>query len=147
MQRAQRKIKKNFLSGKQLQTSIIQGLMITAGCLGLGYYFMQHDADAATVRTIIFITLLFSNIFLTLVNRSFKYSIFKTLRYKNSMISFIIILAFAFIFLAVYVAPVRNLFLLQQLKFSDLAACFVVAIAGTLWIELFKLAKSKFIKF
>jgi Ca2+-transporting ATPase len=146
MQRPPRKLISTFLSGKQLQTSIAQGFMITAGCLGIGYYFMQHNADEATVRTVIFITLLFSNIFLTLVNRSFKYSIFKTLRYKNYMISIVIILAFAFIFLAVYVAPVRHLFSLQQLSFSYLATCFIVAIAATLWIEFFKSPKSMSIK-
>ena len=140
MQRPPRKLIATFLSGTQLRTSIAQGLVITAGCLGIGYYFMQHQ-DEATVRTVIFITLLFSNIFLTLVNRSFKYSIFKTLRYKNYMISVIIILGFAFVFFAVYTAAVRNLFSLQQIQFSYLAACFIVAIACTLWIELFKLKK------
>lgn len=76
MQRPPRKIGATFLSLKQLSVSIIQGLMITAGCLGIGYYYLQQGSDNATIRTVIFITLLFSNIFLTLVNRSFHYSIF-----------------------------------------------------------------------
>src|SRR5580765_1819164 len=43
MKRPPRQLVSTFLSGKQLQTSIIQGLMITAGCLGTGYYFMQQN--------------------------------------------------------------------------------------------------------
>ena len=44
MQRPPRKMGASFLSLKQLSISIIQGLMITAGCLGLGYYYMQQGA-------------------------------------------------------------------------------------------------------
>ncbi len=60
--------------------------MITAGCLGIGYYFIQQGSNDDVTRTVIFITLLFSNIFLTLVNRSFKYSILKTITYKNNLV-------------------------------------------------------------
>lgn len=75
-----------FLSFKQLLLSITQGLMITTGCPGIGYYYMQQGNDETIVRSVIFITLLFSNIFLTLVNRSFVYSVFKTLSYKNNLV-------------------------------------------------------------
>lgn len=138
MQRAPRKLITTFLSGKQLQTSIVQGLMITAGCLGLGYYFMQHNADVSTVRTIIFITLLFSNIFLTLVNRSFQYSIITTLRYKNYMVPIVILITLAFIFCLLFIPFIRALFLLQTISLNAIIACLIVAFISTMWIELFK---------
>ena len=138
MQRAPRKLITTFLSGKQLQTSIVQGLMITAGCLGLGYYFIQHNADAATVRTIIFITLLFSNIFLTLVNRSFQYSIITTLRYKNYMVPIVILITLAFIFCLLFIPFIRALFLLQTISLNAIIACLIVAFISTMWIEFFK---------
>ncbi len=138
MQRPPRKLIATFLSGKQLQTSIVQGLIITAGCLGIGYYFMQHDADVATVRTIIFITLLFSNIFLTLVNRSFKYSVATTFRYKNYMVTIVILITLAFIFSLLFIPFIRALFLLQTISLSSLITCLVGAFISTMWIELFK---------
>jgi len=138
MQRPPRKLITTFLSGKQLQTSIAQGLMITAGCLSLGYYFMQHDADVATVRTIIFITLLFSNIFLTLVNRSFQYPITTTLRYKNYMVTIVMLVTLAFIFSLLFIPFIRALFLLHTISLTMIIKCLIVAFISTMWIELFK---------
>ena len=92
-----------FLSARQLKTSIAQGLVITAGCLGIGYYFMQHQQNETMVRTSIFITLLFCNIFLTLINRSFHYSIFSTLRYKNYLIPLITGITTLFILSLLYI--------------------------------------------
>jgi Ca2+-transporting ATPase len=138
MKRAPRRLISTFLSGKQLQISIVQGLMITAACLGIGYYFMQHHQSVAMVRTVIFITLLFSNIFLTLVNRSFKYSVFYTLTYKNPLVSLIIGITVLFILFLMYVPFARNLFLLEMLPLHYLIMCMIMAFAGTVWIEFFK---------
>ncbi len=141
MQRPPRKMGATFLSLKQLSISIIQGLMITAGCLGIGYYYLQQGADETTLRTIIFITLLFSNIFLTLVNRSFYYSIFKTLSYKNNLVPLIIGITLLFILSIIFVPFVRDLFQLNLLSLPVIASCIVVALVSTLWIEIWKLFK------
>jgi Ca2+-transporting ATPase len=141
MLRPPRKAGATFLSLKQLSMSIIQGLMITAGCLGIGYYFMGQGVQDAGIRTIIFVTLLFSNIFLTLVNRSFRYSIFKTLGYKNNLVPIIIAITLMFIAVFLYVPFVRDLFQLQQISFSILMTSVGVASIFTLWIELWKLLK------
>jgi len=112
--------------------------VITAGCLGIGYYFMQHNYSEPAVRSVIFITLLFSNIFLTLVNRSFKYSVFTTLRYKNSLVTLIIAVTILFILALLYIPVVRNLFLLEKIPLAYLAGCIAVALVCTMWIEFFK---------
>ena len=138
MQRLPRQLIATFLSDKQLRTSIAQGLVITAACLGIGYYFMQQNQSETMVRSIIFITLLFSNIFLTLVNRSFKFSVFTTLRYTNNLVALIIIITLLFIFSLLYIPFVRNLFLLETLPFYYLMSCIIVACVSTMWMELFK---------
>ena len=138
MRRRPRKMGATFLSLKQLTLSIIQGLVITAGCLGIGFYFMQQGNDEATIRTVIFITLLFSNIFLTLVNRSFRYSIFKTLTYKNRLVPLIIFITLLFIAALVYIPFVRDLFRLHTLPQQSILLCIAVALASTLWLEIWK---------
>jgi len=143
MQRPPRKAGATFLSLRQLTVSILQGLMITAGCLGIGYYYMQQGGGETVVRTVIFITLLFSNIFLTLVNRSFFYSVIKTATYKNSLVPIIIGLTLLFMAAFVYVPFVRNLFMLSVLPVSEVAVCIAVAIGGTLWIEVWKFTKRR----
>lgn len=139
MLRPPRIMSSTFLSFNQLSISIIQGLMITAGCLGIGYYFMQQGASDTLIRTVIFITLLLSNILLTLVNRSFYYSIFTTLFYKNNLIPLIIAVTLLFIAAAQYISFIRGLFSLELLTFKAAVLCLVTAIISTCWIELWKL--------
>ena len=141
MQRLPKKTGAGFLSLKQLTMSIVQGIIITAGCLGIGWYYMQQGNNDATIRTIIFITLLFSNIFLTLVNRSFKYTVFTTLRYKNNLVPLIIVVTLLFIAATLFIPWVGNLFRLNALSLPMLTTCIVVAIAGTFWIDIWKLLK------
>lgn len=138
------KTNSSFLSLKQLSISIIQGLMITAGCLGTGYYFMQQGSEDASIRSAIFITLLFSNIFLTLVNRSFTYTVFKTITYKNNLVPLIIGITLVFIAALLYLPFARNLFMLNSLSFSMLAACIGTALLCTLWIDLLKVIRRKY---
>jgi Ca2+-transporting ATPase len=143
MLRPPRKMGATFLSLKQLSLSIIQGLMITAGCLGVGYYYIQQGSDNTTIRTVIFTTLLFSNVFLTLVNRSFHYSVFKTLAYKNNLVPLIIGITLLFIAALLYVPFMQNLFRLQSLSLQTTASCILAGIAGTLWIEIWKFIRRR----
>ncbi|WP_018617480.1 cation-translocating P-type ATPase [Segetibacter koreensis] len=137
MFRPPRKLTSVFLSFRQLSMSIIQGLVIAAGCLFIGYYFMRQS-DETTVRTVVFITLLFSNIFLTLVNRSFYFSIITTVRYKNNLVPVIIILTVLLIASSLYLPFGRELFNLHPLSIENLAACVMVALFSTCWVEIFK---------
>lgn len=141
MLRPPRKMSSTFLSFKQLLVSIIQGFMITAACLGIGFYYMQNGSSDAAIRTIIFTTLLFSNIFLTLVNRSFRYTVFTTVRYKNNLVPVIIGITLLLIASFLYVPYVRDLFRLQSLSPATIATCIAVALIGTLWIEVWKILK------
>lgn len=133
-----RKLSTTFLTFKQLFISIIQGLVITAGCLGIGYYYMQHEASDGIIRSVIFITLLLCNIFLTLVNRSFYYSIVTTLFYKNNLVVLIVVITLLFIAMAQFIPFVRNLFLLELLSFNTFLLCIIVAMLSTCWLEVWK---------
>ena len=143
MHRSPRKTGSTFLSLRQLMISIVQGLMITAACLGIGYYFIQQGNNDAVTRTVIFITLLFSNIFLTLANRSFQYSIFKTITYKNNLVLLITGVTLGFIVLLLYTPFARNLFKLSPLSLTAIGTCALVGMFGTLWIEIWKFLKRK----
>ncbi|MGB4769988.1 MAG: cation-translocating P-type ATPase [Chitinophagaceae bacterium] len=138
MQRPPRKMGNTFLSLRQLGISIIQGLAITAACLGIGYWSIQQGHEETLTRTMIFITLLFSNVFLTLVNRSFTHTIFTTLRYKNNLLPLIIGITLAFIAALLYWQPLQELFRLSTLSIRLLLACIATAFIGTFWLELVK---------
>ncbi len=138
-----RKMGTNFLSFKQLMLSILQGLAITAGCMGAGYYYLQMQAPDDVVRTIIFSTLLFSNVFLTLVNRSFRYTIFTTLKYKNNLVPGILAATLIFIAALLYVPFMQRLFTLHTLQFKEIVLCIAIAFVATCWVEIWKLVRMK----
>ncbi len=141
MQQPPRAAGVSFLSFRQLLLSIIQGLMITAACLGAGYFFSAAGGTDTTVRTVIFITLLFSNIFLTLVNRSFYFSLFKAMSNKNMLIPVIIVITLVFMALMLYLPFARQLFRLGPLPLNSIGICSLFAAAGVLWMELYKWIK------
>ncbi|WP_276482242.1 cation-translocating P-type ATPase [Paraflavitalea pollutisoli] len=138
MSRPPRKISYSFLSFRQLLVSMLQGLAITAGCLGIGYYHLYTGHDESMVRTMIFVTLLFSNIFLTQLNRSFYYSVFTTIRYKNILVPLVTVITLAFIGSLLWVPSVRSLFSLSHLPANQLLACLGVAALSTGWLEIVK---------
>ncbi|RYF87594.1 MAG: cation-translocating P-type ATPase, partial [Chitinophagaceae bacterium] len=141
MQEPPRKPGDSFLSFHQLLLSIAQGLLITAGCLTIGYYFLQQGSSEAFVRSIIFTTLLFCNIFLTLVNRSFYYSIFATMRYRNRLVPLIIFITLLLMTCFLYLPFARDLFQLQALPLHGIALCMTTAILATCWVEIWKWMK------
>ena len=141
MTKPPRQMGSSFFSFKELSLSIVQGLVITAACLGSGYYFMMNNYNESEVRTVIYATLIFSNLFLTLVNRSFYYSIFTTLCYKNNLIPLVLAVSLLVLFLSIYVEPVRNIFQFTELPITDLLFSFGVAFAGVIWMEFYKMNK------
>lgn len=138
MLRPPRRMESTFLSAGQLAISLIQGLVITAGCLGIGYYYMYRQQEEAVVRTVIFITLLLGNVLLTLVNRSFTDSVFSTLKYKNRLMPLIIGVTLFFIAALLYWPFVRQLFRLAALPPAIIGTCAVTAMVSVAWIEAWK---------
>lgn len=130
-----------FFNKRELTTSIIQGLGITIGTLLAYQYAVAQGFDEAYTRTMVFTVLIVANIFLTLVNRSFYYSIFTTLRYKNKMILFIITITIAITLLLIYIQPLSNFFKFNPLLFPDLLLSIGIGFASVIWYEFVKIKK------
>jgi Ca2+-transporting ATPase len=90
MSQAPKALTTTFFNWKELSMSILQGLIIAIGTLFVYQYAVHYSHSEATTRTMVFTTLIASNLFLTLINRSFYESIFTTLRYKNNLVLYII---------------------------------------------------------
>ena len=138
MHRKPLKAKAGFLLPSQLSLSVIQGLVIGIVCLVPGYYYMHSGASETTVLTIVFLILLFSNIILTLENRSMQQSVIKTLSYPNKLMRGIVLVNFIFIIIIMTVPAIREIFKLEMLSITAILGCFIVALVGTLWIEIWK---------
>ena len=75
----------SFFKFKELITSIIQGLAITLGALSVYQYAIAQGFNESITRTMVFMVLVVANIFLTLVNRSFYFSILTTLKIQEQL--------------------------------------------------------------
>jgi len=128
-----------FFNWKELTTSIIQGLAITVGTLFAYQYSVHQGFDEAHTRTIVFTVLIAANIFLTLVNRSFYYSIFTTLKYKNNLILLIIGITVAITGFLLFIPPLTKFFKFELVTASQLFICIAIGFVSVIWYELVKI--------
>ena len=133
----------SFFNWNELMTSIIQGLAITAGTLLVYQYSIYIGLDEAQTRAMIFIVLIVSNIFLTLVNRSFYYSIFTTLKYKNNLVAMIIGITIIISGLLLYVPTFANFFEFGTLSILHLLGAAFIGFIAVIWFEFVKM-KTRF---
>lgn len=127
-----------FFNWKELTTSIIQGLVITAGTLATYQYAVGKGADEQLTRTMVFVCLIAANILLTLINRSFYYSLFTTIRYKNNLVLLIIGSTVIISVLLIYIGPLANFFGFRALNIPELAASVGIGFVSVAWFELYK---------
>ncbi len=130
-----------FFNWKELSISIVQGLVITIGVLFIYQYAVYNGYNEALTRTMSFTVLITSNIFLTLINRSFYYSIFTTLRYKNNMVLYIILITIALVGLILYVTPLTLFFEFETLQVPQLLLSIAVGFVSVVWFEVVKWVK------
>ena len=130
-----------FFNGKELFTSIIQGLMITAGTLLIYLYSVKQGNNETLTRTMVFTTLIAANIFLTLVNRSFYYSIFTTLGYKNNLVVLITFITISLTGLLIFIQPLADFFKFETLNLMQLSLSAGIGFVSVIWYELVKMIK------
>jgi Ca2+-transporting ATPase len=143
MQQKPRAFTNTFLSWNELNISIWQGLAITAGTLGIYQFAVAQGYNEDMTRTMVFSTLLMANIFLSLVNRSFYYSIFTTLRYKNNLLIGIILLTIGMLACMLYIPGIIHFFGFQHPGMPQLIICLLTAFVSVIWIEFYKYFKRK----
>ena len=130
-----RPISNTFFSFKELATSLVQGLMITVGTLFTYQFAVYNGYSEGVLRTMVFTVLITANIFLTLINRSFHYSIFTTLRYKNNLVLLIISITIAILTLLLTVKPLINFFQFERLTLTQLGISVCIGFLSVIWYE------------
>ncbi len=132
-----------FFSWNELSISIVQGIIITAGTLFVYQYAVHYGYTEELTRTMVFTVLITANIFLTLINRSFYFSILTTLMYKNNMVSFIIFITITFVGLILYVKPLTTFFKFETLNLMQLFTCIGIGFIAVIWFEMIKFIHRK----
>jgi P-type Ca2+ transporter type 2C len=143
MQQPPRPMSTTFLNFKELSISIVQGLIITIGTLFSYMYAVRQGYNEDLTRTMVFTTLVIANVFLTLVNRSFHYSILRTLSYKNNLIVRVIALSIALLFAMIYVPLFAAFFKLTPLTLVQFSVSALVGFVVVIWFEGYKWVKRR----
>ncbi len=138
MQQAPRKLTDTFLSGSELRRSVAQGLGIAFAVLSIYYVAMQNGSSLEVVRTLVFSTLVLSNIFLTLVNRSLRLFVFQTLGVPNKLLWLMLGVTLLLLLTTLFFEPAQNLFGFTAVPLTDLAWAALAAFLGVVWIEIYK---------
>ena len=127
-----------FFNLKEITISIIQGLVITLGLLFSYQYCIQENCTESVTRTTVFITLIASNVFLTLANRSFYYSIVTTLGYKNNLVLIIIGITVLITSLLLLVPVFAAFFMFGTVSASQIGLGVLVGFVSVVWVEIYK---------
>jgi Ca2+-transporting ATPase len=108
------------------------------GTLFIYQYAVQQGTSEDMTRTMVFITLISANIFLTLVNRSFFYSVIQTGRYKNNLIPIVILTTIILVVLLLSITPLRKIFQFDSINIAALAICILTGFLSVIWYEAVK---------
>ncbi|MGN6533524.1 MAG: cation-translocating P-type ATPase [Ginsengibacter sp.] len=136
-----RPITSTFFNLKELSLSIFQGLAITAGTLFIYQLAVHKGYSEEMTRSLVFTTLIFANVFLTLVNRSFYFSVFNTFRNKNVLLRIVIIATFVMLAMILYIPSFTSFFRITSLNGMQIIWTIVTAFVSVIWFEFYKLRK------
>jgi len=141
MQNKPRKMTDTFLNWKELSISIIQGILITAGVLFVYQHTVQNGGNEEKTRAMVFSTLIFANILLSLTNRSFHYSLFESFKNRNILFPIVSFSTLIMLSAILYINPFSDFFHLTGLTIKELGLAAGIASISVLWFEGYKLIK------
>ncbi len=143
MVRNPRYISKSMLGKRIVFLTLLQGIMsflLSFGVFKISIFIGQQFSEA---RTLAFITLIISNIFLILTNRNWTETIFTSMRTKNAALIWVVAGALVFLGIIIYVPFFRELFHFKFMHFLDLITCMIAGFVTVLWFELLKVIAKK----
>ena len=141
MQKKPRIFAKTFFNFKELSISILQGLMITAGLFVIYWVAVTQNKNLPVTTSMVFITLITANITLTLVNRSFLYSLATTIRYRNNLIPLIILITILLVTTIFAVPMLRDFFRFGTPTAVEILVSVLAGFCSVIWFEAFKFSR------
>ena len=138
MRKPPRSAQEALFSRNELLFSLLQGAIIGIFVLAMYPYAQWRNLPEPGIRACMFSTLVFANLSLTLVNRSFEKSIFQSFKNKNRTIPFILSVSIAVLFSILYIPFLSSMFKVQALGWIDLGACFSAGVVSVVWFEGYK---------
>ena len=144
MEEQPRRLDSKLFPKREIWLAASQGISTFLALLSFFLFLDTSGRSEQEVRSMIFGGLMISNIFLILTNRSRSLTILQTFKSRNNRaVPWILLLALGVLFSLILIPPMRTLFDLGAIGFTDWLTMLVVSIAGLLWYEILKIARAK----
>lgn len=143
MNKKPRKINESIFNRKNITISLIQGLSVLVINLIAYQLAIFWDFSPDKTRTLVFASLMFSNLFLLATNLSWDMSIFKHFRKKNMPFKLIGLGATAFLALAIFTPFLRDIFKFETLGLKEIGVCLLLGLLSIVWFEIYKFKINK----
>jgi len=142
MQRPPRGSAERLFSREAMWVAVFQGLGALAACLGV-FVLVRTDHGAEAGRTAAFLTLVAAMLAMILVNRSRTRNIVGMLPVRNVALWWVLGGAGTLLWIALETSVGRNAFGFATLQGSDLALAAAAGFACLLWVDAYKLLRSR----
>ena len=143
MNRRPRQFSVAFFNWRELAMSLFQGFVIAAGLMVVIFFGMKNSLGEPMTRTLVFSTLIFANILLTLTGRSRFFNLLTTIRYSNHLMPVMLTLTLLLWAITIGVAEVRVIFGFELPQVLHVLGCLLIAMSSVLWIEFFKRKRAR----
>jgi P-type Ca2+ transporter type 2C len=143
MKRPPRSTGDRLFSSRLISVCVVQGLVILVVLTGIFVTLMKQGAADDYVRTILFSILVFANLGLIMVNRSWTEPFYQTFRRQNPAMWMVIAAALLLLGLVLSVPLLLELFRFTPLTGGELGLCAVAGFLSVIWFEGYKFVKNR----
>jgi Ca2+-transporting ATPase len=144
MKRAPRGIERRVFNISELAISIAQGTVVLLALITLFLYSFNAGRNDGEIRSLIFGTLMLSNVGLILTNRSRTLTTIEAFRKrKNRAVNWVVLGALVILASLLSIPPLQLIFDLESLALRDWFLILLISITSVGWYDLLKLLKRK----
>lgn len=139
MKQPPRKRNERILNQQTVLTAFMQGVSVLISLLALYFYLLSTPISDESIKSIVFVALVCSNLMLILINRSWVLSIWQTLRSrKNPTIKWIFSIAIVLLVGFIQFPLTREIFGFGVMNANQWMLGFAVGVLPLLWFEGYK---------
>jgi Ca2+-transporting ATPase len=146
MRRPPRNPKAKFLDRFMVQTTMLPAAGLFAAVCGVYLSTWYSGAGVTVAQTMAFATWLFGHVFLAVNLRSEREPVIRLGLFSNWVMVLWAVATFALLLVATLIPGAQRLIKVTSLHGAQWTLVVGAALAGTFWIEIYKLVRSAFIK-
>jgi len=143
MKRPPRNLHQSLFNFRTVSISIMQGAGVLLATFVLFFFAIKFGSNEFEARSFAFASLVIANLFLIIINLSWRKNFYKILFSANKILFIVLVGAILCLAAVLYVPFLTELFHLAPLNYYDLAIIVATAIVSVIWFEGLKLLMNK----